>query len=272
MKAMAADFLFSAKMKGAGWHVLLQDLRQRQLGRELRPRRQLRRRERAADPALPKAQEVTFYYNDKSHHIADSTSYTFRADSELPVLSGSFGAVADPLMRDQMLDNLFQKTVPLKKGDYTVTVTMPGADALTQTVNVAKDGDVTFYYDSKARHLIADDGRIREDKVYHDSWSTSYRVPFEAVKEGTPVKLSLATGKGDVTSAKLVVYKAKITANGGDEYHPDYTAGTVTSYPMTKVSTSGAQHVGHLDGIVHAADVRPLRLQVRAQRHEGVQR
>lgn len=192
---------------------------------------------------LPKAQEVTFYYNDKSHHIADSTSYTFRADSELPVLSGSFGAVADPLMRDQMLDNLFQKTIPLQQGTYTVTIKMPGQDALTQQVNVSKDGDVTFYYDSKAKHLIADDGRIREDKVYHDSWSTNYRAPFEAVKEGTPVKLSLATGKGDVTSAKLVVYKAKITANGGDEYNPDYTAGTVTSYPMTKVSTSGDQDI-----------------------------
>lgn len=192
---------------------------------------------------LPKAQEVTFYYNDKSHHIADSTSYTFRADKDLPVLSGSFGAVDDLLMRDQMLDNLFQKTIPLQKGDYTVTVKMPGEDALTQQVNVAKDGDVTFYYDSKAKRLIADDGRIREDKVYHDSWSSSYRVPFEAVKEGTPVKLSLATGKGDVTSAKLVVYKAKITANGGDEYNPDYTAGTVTSYPMTKASTSGDQDI-----------------------------
>lgn len=192
---------------------------------------------------LPKAQEVTFYYNDKSHHIADSTSYTFRADKDLPVLSGSFGAVDDPLMRDQMLDNLFQKTIPLQKGDYTVTVKMPGEDALTQQVNVAKDGDVTFYYDSKAKRLIADDGRIREDKVYHDSWSTDYRAPFEAVKEGTPVKLSLATGKGDVTSAKLVVYKAKITANGGDEYNPDYTAGTVTSYPMTKASTSGDQDI-----------------------------
>ena len=192
---------------------------------------------------LPKAQEVTFYYNDKSHHIADSTSYTFRADKDLPVLSGSFGAVDDPLMRDQMLDNLFQKTIPLQKGDYTVTVKMPGEDALTQQVNVAKDGDVTFYYDSKAKRLIADDGRIREDKVYHDSWSTDYRVPFEAVKEGTPVKLSLATGKGDVTSAKLVVYKAKITANGGDEYNSDYTAGTVTSYPMTKASTSGDQDI-----------------------------
>lgn len=192
---------------------------------------------------LPKAQEVTFYYNDKSHHIADSTSYTFRADKDLPVLSGSFGAVDDPLMRDQMLDNLFQKTVPLKKGDYTVTVKMPGADALTQQVNIAKDGDVTFYYDSKAKRLIADDGRIREDKVYHNSWISTYRAPFEAVKEGTPVKLSLATGKGDVTSAKLVVYKAKITANGGDEYNPDYTAGTVTSYPMTKASTSGDQDI-----------------------------
>ena len=192
---------------------------------------------------LPKVQEVTFYYNDKSHHIADSTSYTFRADKDLPVLSGSFGAVDDPLMRDQMLDNLFQKTIPLQKGDYTVTVKMPGEDALTQQVNVAKDSEVTFYYDSKAKRLIADDGRIREDKVYHDSWSTDYRVPFEAVKEGTPVKLSLATGKGDVTSAKLVVYKAKITANGGDEYNPDYTAGTVTSYPMTKASTSGDQDI-----------------------------
>lgn len=192
---------------------------------------------------LPKAEEVTFYYNDKSHHIADSTSYTFLPNDKLPTISGSFGAIDDPLMQDQMLDNLFQKTIPLQKGDYTVTVAMPGADALTQTVNVAKDGDVTFYYDSKAKHLIADDGSIREDKVYHDSWSSSYRVPFEAVKEGTPVKLSLATGKGDVTNAKLVVYKAKITANGGDEYNPDYAAGTVTSYPMTKTATTGDQDI-----------------------------
>ena len=147
-------------------------------------------------------------------------------------------------MRDQMLDNLFQKTIPLSAGEYTVTVAMPGHDALTQTVNVAKDGDVTFYYDSKAQKLIADDGRIREDKVYHDSWSPAYRSPFEAVKEGTPVKLSLATGMGDVTNAKLVVYKAKITANGGDEYNPDYTAGTVSYYPMTKVGTKDGRISG----------------------------
>lgn len=56
---------------------------------------------------LPKAQEVTFYYNDKSHHIADSTSYTFLSDDALPVISGSFGDVKDPLMQDQMLDHLF---------------------------------------------------------------------------------------------------------------------------------------------------------------------
>lgn len=192
---------------------------------------------------LPKAQEVTFYYNDKSHHIADSTNYTFLPDDKLPVISGSFGEVKDSRMQDQMLDQLFQKTIPLNKGSYTVTVTMPGQEPLTQTVDIAKDGAVTFYYDSKTRHLIADDGRIREDKVYHDSWSTNYRAPFEAVKEGTPVKLSLATGKGDVTTARLVVYKAKITANGGDEYNPDYASGTVTTYPLTKTGTKDGQDI-----------------------------
>lgn len=55
---------------------------------------------------LPKAQEVTFYYNDRSHHIADSTSYTFLTEDKLPRISGSFGEIEDPVMRDQTLDHL----------------------------------------------------------------------------------------------------------------------------------------------------------------------
>ena len=189
---------------------------------------------------LPKAEKVTFYYNDKTHRIMDSTSYTMLKDADLPRISGSFGSAAgDGLMRDMMLDQFYQKTIDLKVGNYQVKVAQPGHKTMEQNIEIKQAGPVVFYYDSREQRLIADDGRIHADKVYHDTWSKSYRAPFEAIKAGSSVKLSLTTGKDEVQKVKLVVYKAKITANGGDEYNPDYSAGTREEYPMIKAGTHG---------------------------------
>ena len=190
---------------------------------------------------LPKAQKVTFYYNDKTHAIADSTSYKLLDAASLPKLSGSFGALKDDTMQDLQLAEFYQQTVELKAGSYEVKVAQKGKKPLTQTVHIKKDGAVTFYYDSKENRLIADDGRISEKQVMHDSWSKAYRVPFEAIKAGSPVTLRLAVGKDEVSNVKAVLYKARITANGGDEYNPDFAAGTKEEYPLTLKESHGGR-------------------------------
>ncbi len=189
---------------------------------------------------LDHAETVTFYYNDKTHRIADSHSYTMLTGDELPVLSGIEG-LDDGTMYDLMLSNLFQTNAKVAAGDYMATITQPGMEPVTQAVHIARSGDVAFYYDQAAQRIIADDGSIHADKVSHDSWNKDERSPWGAVAEGTPVTLRLTTGAGDVESAKIMVTKAAMTAKGGDEYNPDYDSGTTSYVAMTKVATQGGR-------------------------------
>lgn len=191
---------------------------------------------------LDKPETVTFYYNDKTHRIADSHSYKMLGKAELPVISGIAG-IADGAMYDLMLSGLFQTTAKVAAGDYTATISQAGQAPLTQKIHVSKSGEVTFYYDSNKKHIIADDGSIRDDKVTHDSWNKDERSPWGAVEEGTPVTLKIKTGAGDVTNAKIMVTKANMTAKGGDEYNPDYDSGVTTYYNMTKIATKDGQDI-----------------------------
>lgn len=191
---------------------------------------------------LDKPETVTFYYNDKTHRIADSHSYKMLGKAELPVISGIAG-IADGAMYDLMLSGLFQTTAKVAAGDYTATINQAGQAPLTQKIHVSKSAEVTFYYDSNKKHIIADDGSIRADKVTHDSWNKDERSPWGAVEEGTPVTLKIKTGAGDVTNAKIMVTKANMTAKGGDEYNPDYDSGVTTYYNMTKIATKDGQDI-----------------------------
>ena len=191
---------------------------------------------------LDKPETVTFYYNDKTHRIADSHSYKMLSKSELPVISGIQG-LADGTMYDLMLSGLYQTTAKVTAGDYTATISQSGQVPLTQKIHIGKSTEVTFYYDSNKKHIIADDGSIRADKVTHDSWNKAERSPWGAVEEGTPVTLKIKTGAGDVTNAKIMVTKADMTAKGGDEYNPDYESGVTTYYDMTKVATEDGQDI-----------------------------
>ena len=189
---------------------------------------------------LDKPETVTFYYNDKTHRIADSHSYKMLAKDELPVISGIPG-IADGTMYDLMLSNLYQTNAKVAAGEYTAVISQKGQAPVSQKIHIAKSTDVAFYYDAVHKHIIADDGSIRADKVVHDSWNKDERSPWGAVAEGTPVTLKLKTGAGDVQTAKLMVTKAAMTAKGGDEYNPDYDSGTTSYYAMTKVGTKDGQ-------------------------------
>ena len=187
---------------------------------------------------LDKPETVTFYYNDKTHRIADSHSYKMLAKEQLPVLSGVPG-IKDGTMYDLMLSNLYQTSGQVNAGDYTATIQQAGQPAVSQAIHIAKNGNVAFYYDADHKRIIADDGSIHADKVKHDSWDKNMRSPWGAVAEGTPVTLKLQTAAGDVQNAKVILTKAAMTAKGGDEYNPDYDSGTTTLIPMKKVASQG---------------------------------
>lgn len=193
---------------------------------------------------LDKPERITIYYNDITHKISDSHSYKMLSDEELPVLGGDFAAVeGDKIMRDMLMDEFYQTSLDVKAGTYTAEIKQKGKKTIKQQVTVRQDGKVSFYYDFAAKKLIVDDGSIHRDKVVHDTWDTAYRAPFQPPKVGEAVKLSLRTQAGEVQKAQLIMNKAEITANGGDEYNPDYAAGKPAIYDMKKIATKDGSDI-----------------------------
>lgn len=193
---------------------------------------------------LDKPERVTIYYNDITHKISDSHSYKMLSDEELPVLGGDFAAVeGDKIMRDMLMDEFYQTSLDVKAGTYIAEIKQKGKKTIKQQVTVRQDGKVSFYYDFAVKKLIVDDGSIHRDKVVHDTWDTAYRTPFQPPKVGEAVKLSLRTQAGEVQKAQLIMNKAEITANGGDEYNPDYAAGKPAIYDMKKIATQDGSDI-----------------------------
>jgi glycosidase len=193
---------------------------------------------------LTKPAKVTFYYNDKTHKLKDSTSYKMLSEAELPVLGGDLAkAEGDHVMRDMVLDKFYQTTMKVPAGTYQAIVAQKGQKPLAVSVTIKHAGEVTFYYDYAGKKLIADDGSIHRDKIVHDTWNLANRQPFEAIKAGGSVRLSIAVQSGDIDQAQLRLAKAKITAGGGDEYNPDFSAGTSETFAMQKTATEHGQDI-----------------------------
>ena len=74
-------------------------------------------------------QEISFYYNDISHKIADSIWYTMLPEEELPRIIGNMQEAAgeELVLRDDDFDQVYSLAVPLVKGDYSYQVAL-GAD------------------------------------------------------------------------------------------------------------------------------------------------
>lgn len=116
---------------------------------------------------------VTFYYNDITHKIADSTYYT----PITPKLTGNLPAEALSTLTDPDFDGVYSTVVTVPQGDYTYKVSVPGATEAEDmsypesdlALSLPLDLKVTFKYNTADHRVTAE-----------------YKVPTEPV-EVTPV-------------------------------------------------------------------------------------
>ncbi|WP_339246385.1 pullulanase [Paenibacillus sp. FSL F4-0243] len=116
---------------------------------------------------------VTFYYNDITHKIADSTYYT----PITPKLTGNLPAEALSTLTDPDFDGVYSRVVTVPQGDYTYKVSVPGATEAEDmsypesdlALSLPLDLKVTFKYNTADHSVTAE-----------------YKIPTEPV-EVTPV-------------------------------------------------------------------------------------
>ncbi|WHY21023.1 pullulanase [Paenibacillus sp. G2S3] len=120
---------------------------------------------------------VTFYYNDITHKIADSTYYTPIAADKFPRLTGNLPAEALSTLTDSDFDGVYSTVVTVPQGDYTYKVSVPGATEAEDmsypesdlALSLPLDLKVTFKYNTADHSVTAE-----------------YKIPTEPV-EVTPV-------------------------------------------------------------------------------------
>ncbi|MCP8969339.1 pullulanase X25 domain-containing protein [Ectobacillus ponti] len=177
--------------------------------------------------SLSESKEVTFYYNDATHKIADSTWYTAIAADKLPRLAGTIQpaikagdewspGTSTAILTDADFDGVYTLKTTVPKGKYEFKVVLgnnwgeqyPGDN---MQLNVLSDSEITFSFNSETKAVLTDynpgvsDGQIAKDKLFHNTWEAAYRQPFGAVPAGQEVTLRLAAKKGDLTRASLQV-------------------------------------------------------------------
>lgn len=111
---------------------------------------------------------VTFYYNDITHKIADSTYYT----PIQPKLTGNLPAEVLSTLSDPDFDGVYNTSVIVPKGDYTYKVTVPGASEAEDksypendlTLTLPLDLKVTFKYNT-ADHSVTAEYKIPSGPV-----------------------------------------------------------------------------------------------------------
>ncbi len=172
---------------------------------------------------------VKFYYDNKSHWVADNVS------SVIATVPGSFqseigcGGDWDPgclrsWLQDPDGDGIYTfTTTSIPVGSYECKVAINeswdlnyGAGGVQNGPNiqftVAIAGPVTFSYDSNSHILTvktpgsSHDNNVEWDGLRHDSRDTLYRAPGGAVTAGTPVKIRFRTFHNDVTGVNLRLY------------------------------------------------------------------
>ncbi|WP_251038135.1 pullulanase [Paenibacillus albidus] len=123
---------------------------------------------------LDAEKQVTFYYNEFTRKIADSTYYTPLAEARLPRLTGtlqtelgdagdSSPADAKTVLTDADFDGVYDVAVVLPAGDYTYSIWVPGGTPETdafypetdQHLNLPADLPVTFKYSSLDHQVSA---------------------------------------------------------------------------------------------------------------------
>ncbi|MEK4297035.1 pullulanase [Paenibacillus sp. FSL R5-0914] len=120
---------------------------------------------------------VTFYYNDITHKIADSTYYTPIAANKLPRLTGNLPAEALSTLSDPDFDGVYSTVVTVPQGDYTYKVSVPG---------VTEAEDMSYPESDLALSLPLDLKVTFKYNTGHHSVTAEYKIPSGPV-EVTPV-------------------------------------------------------------------------------------
>ncbi|USB33946.1 pullulanase [Paenibacillus sp. YPG26] len=193
---------------------------------------------------LPDAAKVTFYYNDITKKIADSTYYTPIAGDQLPRVVGtvqtalgdvkdSSPADAKTLLTDPDFDNIYSKVVEIPKGNYNYQVYVPGAAEAdshaypdtAENLSLESSAAVTFTYNAKD-HAVKATAAASEDPGTPDGQVGS-------VPAGN-IRIHYARKDNDYTGQSLWIFDDVKTPSSGD-----FPAGA-TPFPEGQTDSYGA--------------------------------
>jgi glycosidase len=152
---------------------------------------------------VPVQEDVTFWYNDDSHNIVDSTYYK-KADIDLKGTEIPTGTK----LTDASLSGIYSTKLTLNKGTYSdVKAVLEGNEYSFGKVEVITDTkDVIFSFDATTLMTFTDasNNPIDVNSLYFDSRDSQYKSPYGATPTDTEITFNLKTGT-DITSAKIVL-------------------------------------------------------------------
>ncbi|WP_051624036.1 alpha-amylase family glycosyl hydrolase [Clostridium akagii] len=153
---------------------------------------------------VPTTEDVTFWYNDDSNLIVDSTSY-----KKVDVKLTGTGVANNTLLTDSTFTGICSVKVPLKQGEYKdFKLTVDGKEEVpVGDLNLTSDRVVTISYDPNIDIVFTDlsDKKINTSSLYFDSKLSDYKLPYGAVPTGTNVVFNLKAAKGDLSNAYLIL-------------------------------------------------------------------
>ncbi|MBC8060734.1 MAG: hypothetical protein H7Y18_08715 [Clostridiaceae bacterium] len=193
---------------------------------------------------VPVQEDITFWYNDISHKIADSTYY-----KQVNVDLKGTGIPADTKLTDKSLTGVYSTTVNLKIGTYSdIKAVLEAKEYSFGKVVVSTDKDVTFSIDTKSLMTFSDasDIKVAVDKLYFNSRDSEYKSPYGATPTDTDITFNLKTGT-DVTTAKIVMITSKgiklidMTANStNDKWTGHFSSSTLGQFKYYFVVSNGS--------------------------------
>lgn len=154
--------------------------------------------------SVPKAQDVTFYYNDDSHFVVNDLSYNV-----LDISLKGTGIPTGTKLQDKLLTGIYKASITLNKGIYNdIAAEVNGKTYSYGNIQVTDDSKVvTFSFDPKIEMVFTDisSNKVNGNAILFNSRDEQYKSPYGAVKLGDTIAFNLQAAKGDLTTAKLII-------------------------------------------------------------------
>lgn len=198
---------------------------------------------------VPSTEDITFWYNDDSHIIVDSTSY-----QKINIKLTGTGIPDGTFLKDDTLSGIYSAKISLKKGDYKdLKLIMQNKEVSIGELIVPSDKIVTISYDPNTDIVFNDlsDKKINTAALYFNSKLSDYKSPYGAIPTGSTVTFSLKAANGDLTHAYLILQtptgtqKLEMKSNGnfGDgnaKWTIDYTPSNIEMDKYYFIVTNGS--------------------------------